>query len=116
MRLGPPGASSRRSDSYVKYGIPLTGKKNVAAGVAEAVKMAGGEAVKKYVTEAPKKGDIKKRKLTVGSDAMRQRFVKKDGSGRLVARTMDEDDDGKPIIKKKHKRSKIDDVLGDDTY
>jgi hypothetical protein len=83
--------------------------------VEDAVRMAGGEAVKKYVTEAPKKGDIKKRKFTVGAQSMRERFVKKDG-GKMIARKMDEDDDGKPIVKKKHKRSKIDDVLGDDTY
>src|SRR3977135_1915431 len=84
-------------------------------GVAEAVSMAGGAAIKKFVREAPLTG--KKRKLQAGANKLRQRMT--NSSSGIMARTLDEDDDGKPIESKKkpkHKRRKIDDVPGDDSY
>ena len=113
--------NSSRRDYYSKYAIPIhKGNKErvgeVAGGVAEAVKIAGGgQAIKKFARENPKPGE--KRKLRDEGGKFRQRFVKS-ASG-LITRALDEDDDGKLIAKKKskkHKRSKIDDVLGDDSY
>ena len=113
-------AGSSRRDNYSKYAIPIfRGNKErvgqAAQGVAEAVSMAGGAAVKKFVREAPLTG--KKRKLHAGANKLRQRMS--NSSTGVMARTLDEDDEGKPIEskkKRKHKRNKIDDVLGDDSY
>jgi hypothetical protein len=75
-----------------KYAIPLwRGIKNkivgASQGVAEAVSEAGGAAVKKFVKQVPKQG--LKRALEEG---------------------------GEKFKKKIHKRSRLDDALGDDTY
>ena len=116
---------SRRQDSYSKYAIPIfRGNKErvdtAAQGVAEAVATAGGTAIKKFVRENPKLGQ--KRKLQAGANKFRQRMT--NSSSGVLARTLDEDDRGNPIEKNvrkpskksKHKRNKIDDVLGDDSY
>src|SRR3977135_3374024 len=95
---------SNRRDAYSKYAIPIfRGNKEsvgqAAQGVAEAVSMAGGEAIKKFVREAPLTG--KKRKLHAGANKLRQRMT--NSSSGIMARTLDEDDDGKPIESKKSK-------------
>src|SRR5271154_1553235 len=96
---------SRRSDRYGSYGIPLYGKSK--QGVTEAVNAAAGGVIKKFVRDKPKK-DGKKR-LSAGSKKFRQRFTD-DG----VASMSESDDDTPPPPKHKRKRSRIDDVLGDD--
>jgi hypothetical protein len=112
-------ATSKRTDSYSKYAIPLIKHKTeTSKGVAEAVKMAGGQAVKKFAREPPTTD--KKRKLGPGAAHMQERFVKGKG-GKTYSKKLDEDDNGKPVGKKKsskkgHKRSAIDELLGDDTY
>jgi hypothetical protein len=91
-------------------------KSETSKGVAEAVKMAGGQAVKKFARESPTTD--KKRKLGPGAAHMQERFVKK--GGKTFIKKLDEDDNGRPVGKKKskkgHKRSAIDELLGDDTY
>ena len=108
--------NSSRKEVYHKYSIPLhrTPKERVGDGVAEAVKVAGGKAIQKFAKEGSKTGE--KRKLRDEGGKFRQRFV--EGTSGIIARAQDEDDNGKPIKRKvkKHKRSRIDDVLGDDTY
>ena len=107
--------NSSRKEVYHKYSIPLhrTPKERVGDGVAEAVKVAGGKAIHKFAKEGTKTGE--KRKLRDEGGKFRQRFVESPSG--IIARSLDEDDKGKPIRKsKKHKRSRIDDVLGDDTY
>ena len=112
-------ATSKRTDSYSKYAIPLIKHKTeTSKGVAEAVKMAGGQAVKKFAREPPIAD--KKRKFGPGAAHMQERFVKGKG-GKTYSKKLDEDDNGKPVGKKKsskkgHKRSAIDELLGDDTY
>src|SRR3981189_3931841 len=75
---------SRRQDgggafsAVGKYAIPIfRGIKekvgNAAQGVADAVKSAGGKAIKKFVREAPKVGV--KRALQKGSDKFREKFT-----------------------------------------
>ena len=108
---------SRKHDAYGKYAIPIfRGNKErvgvTSQGVAEAFATAGGAAIKKFVRESPKPGE--KRKLQAGANKLRQRMV--NSSSGIMTRTLDEDDEGKPIEskkKRKHKRSKIDDVLED---
>jgi hypothetical protein len=80
---------------FGKWAIPIWQSiKNkiigASQGVAEAAVEAGGSAVKKFIKEAPQQGF--KRAL----DASKEKFTKKMGNG--------------------HKRSKLDDALGDDTY
>jgi len=110
---------SSRNERYFKYSIPLhrTARERVGDGVEEAVKVAGGKAIQKYAHDNAKTGE--KRKIREEGTKNRQRFVNGGASG-IIARALDEDDDGKPIAAKpkpkKHKRSRIDDVLGDDTY
>ena len=111
---------SRKQDAYGKYAIPIfRGNKErvgvASQGVAEDVATAGGAAIKKFARESPKPGE--KRKLQAGANKLRQRMV--NSSSGIMTRTLDEDDEGKPIEskkKRKHKRSKTDDVLGDDSY
>src|SRR3977135_2050435 len=91
-------AGSNRRDGYSKYAIPIfRGNKErvgqAAQGVAEAVSMAGGEAMKKFVREAPLTG--KRRKLHVGANKLRQRMT--NSSSGMMASPLDEDDDGKRI-------------------
>src|SRR5271156_1585171 len=99
-----PMNSSRR-EQYHKYAIPLyrTAKERVGDGVAEAVKIAGGKAIQKFAKEDSKTGE--KRKLRDEGGKFRQRFVESPSS--IIARSLDEDDKGKPI-RKKHKRNRID--------
>src|SRR3981189_949682 len=121
---------SRRQDgggafsTVGKYAIPIfRGLKekvgNAAKGVAEAVKTAGGKAIRKFVREAPKVGV--KRALQKGSDKFREKFTGS-ASGIISSAVGDDDDDEdepkpqKAGGRKKHKRSKIDQVLGDDSY
>src|ERR1700727_512354 len=67
-------ATSKRTDSYSKYAIPLLKHKSeTSKGVAEAVKMAGGQAVKKFARESPTTD--KKRKIGPGAAHMQERFV-----------------------------------------
>ena len=107
-----------------KYAIPLKraggGQEYVgkaAGGIAEAVKMARSAAVNTFQRDSSKNDN--ERKYRGKSGASQQRFVKNSASG-LITRMMDQDDNGKPIKKKKksakHKRSKIDELLGDDSY
>ena len=78
--------------------------------------MAGGQAVKKFDREPPTTD--KKRKLGPGAAHIQERFVKK--GGKTFSRKLDEDDNGRLVGKRKskkgHKRSAIDELLGDDTY
>jgi len=114
--------ASRRQDgggafsTVGKYAIPIfrnvkekVGK--AAQGVADAVKSAGGKAIKKFVREAPKVGI--KRALEKGSNKFREKFT--GGASGVIASMVDDDDEEKESPKK-HKRSKIDEVLGDDSY
>ncbi len=117
-------ANSRRSDSYGRFSIPvINGSRvgSVAGGVAEAVKMAGGKAVKNFARENPKPEE--KRKLHAGANKFRERFM--ESSSGIIAKALDEDDNGKSITskkrkkttkKRKHKRSKIRDFLGDESF
>ena len=104
---------SRKIDNYRKFGIPIVRNRvGIAAeGVAEAVKAAGGKAIQKFVREPPPK-EGEERELKPGSNKFRQRFVGKGTS----SKSMNDGPKKKKKSKPKHKRSKIDDVLGDDSY
>jgi hypothetical protein len=107
---------SRRMDAYTRFGIPIVRNRvGIAAqGVEEAVKAAGGEAIKKFVREPPPK-DGEERELKAGSNKFRERFV--DTPKGVSTKSMDDVKKKKKKQRKaKHKRSKIDDVLGDDSY
>ena len=82
-------------------------------GVDEAVKIAGGKTIQKFVRETPKSEE--ERKLKAGAPELRQRFAD-DGKGGMTAKTMAIPKKKTKKKPKKHKRSKIDEVLGDDTY
>ena len=104
---------SRRADTYRKFGIPMyrNGAGVSAEGVEEAVKAAGGKVIKKFVRESP--NNEEKRILHSGAPELRTRFAdSKDG---MTSKTMAIPKKKKKKTKK-HKRSKIDDVLGDDSY
>src|SRR3981189_3108805 len=127
LRVGSRRQDGGGSFSTVgKYAIPIfRGLKekvgNAAKGVAEAVKTAGGKSIKKLVREAPKVGV--KRALQKGSDKFREKFT--GSASGIVSSALgdiggdDDEDEPKPQKaggRKKHKRSKIDQVLGDDSY
>ena len=110
--------ASRKQDRYTSYGIPLYGKTKI--GVEEAVNAAAGGTIKKFVREHPKAG--KRHKLKAGSKKLQQRFTD-DGVASMGPSESETDDDEKPKRKRKkkvtnhkRKRSRIDDVLGDDSY
>src|SRR5271156_6623185 len=130
---GPQSGGSLKVQPYRKgygprYAIPLKrggrGQEYVgkaAGGIAEAVKMAGSAAAVNTFQRDSSKNDGE-RKYRGKTGASQQRFVKNSASG-LITRTQDQDDNGKPNKKKpntkksvKHKRSKIDELLGDDSY
>ena len=130
----PQAGGSIRTHSYRKgstprYAIPLNrgagGREYVgkaAGGIAEAVKMAGSEAVKSFERDSVKSDEDRKFAGVSGAGKSQQRFVKNSAGG-MIARSMDEDDKGKRFKrknnsnkKKKHKRSKIDELLGDNSY
>ena len=81
-------------------------------GVDEAVKAAGGKVIKKFVRESP--NSEQERTLRSGAPELTPRFADTK-SGGLTAKTMAIPKKKKKKTKK-HKRSKIDDVLGDDSY
>jgi hypothetical protein len=111
---------SRRMDAYTRFGIPIHRNRvgQAAQGVAEAVKAAGGESIKKFVREAPPK-DGEERELKAGSNKFKQMFVDKPKGG-VGVKSMDDIKIKKKTKKKqrkaKHRRSAVDDVLGDDSY
>ena len=128
----PQTGGSIKVQSYRKgygprYAIPIKraagGREYVgkaAGGIAEAVKMAGSTAVKTFQRDSVKSDGEREFRGVNGGGKSRQRFVKNSAGG-LITRTMDEDDNGRPIKKKsnkkrKHKRSKIDELLGDNSY
>ncbi len=114
MGGGKMRPTSRRSDSYVRYAIPLIPNRTAAvkkavAGASEAVRMAGGKAVAKFVHDKNNKpGPVSKEGK---SDGVRERFTKS-ASGAIGVEAAK----SKKPKKKKHKRSRIDELLGDDSY
>ena len=117
MGQGSLRVASRRQDRYGKYAIPVyrgqVGK--TTQGVAEAVNAAAGGTIKKFVREKPPKAG-KRRKLKAGSNKFRQVFTRKGGVESMDESADSTDDDEPKKRKHKRKRSRIDDVLGDDSY
>ena len=132
---------SRRQDgggafsSIGKYAIPIFRNikekvSSAAGGVADAIKSAGGKAIKKFVREAPKIGV--KRALHAGSTKFRQKLA--GSASGIISKAMDDEPEeksreGEEMMetqsgsgwggkggKKRHKRSRIDEVLGHDSY
>ena len=133
---------SRRQDgggafsSIGKYAIPIfrniKEKASTAArGVADAIKTAGGKAIKKFVREAPKVGV--KRALQAGSTKFRQKFA--GAAEGIVSKALNDEPEEKVREgeemgggeqtgsgwggggkRKRHKRSRVDEVLGNDSY
>ena len=117
--------SSNRRDSYRKYAIPIIrGMKErvgrAVEGVAKAVSAAGGA---RYVSEPSKVGQ--KRKLFAGSGKLRHTLS--DSATGIIGKSLaplnnDVDKTSKKKKKKKknknckHKRSRIAEVLGDDSF
>jgi hypothetical protein len=116
-------ASSRRSDSFGRESIPVfKGSRmgGVAGGVADAVRLAGGQAVNNYVRDNPKPDQ--KRKYHAGANAFRERYS--DSASGIIAKAMGDGGGGEgPSTPKKekkksskHKRSKISSFLGDESF
>src|SRR5204863_6805252 len=105
------------------YSIPIVrGKREqmgrAAQGIKEAVLMAGGKAVKQF---ARAKGGADGEPTKIDPNQLRQTLANSGTS--LIAKTLttpksssSSSSKKKNKITKKHKRSKIDDVLGDDHY
>jgi len=117
-------AGSRRGDSYTKYSIPvIKGSRvgSVAGGVAEAVKVAGGAAIKSFARENP--NPDQKRMMHAGANKFRESF-QPSASGIIAKAMNDHSEDNKSksrkskkSSKKKHKRkSKINNFLGDESF
>jgi hypothetical protein len=118
-------AGSRRGDSYTKFSIPVIKGSHVgsvAGGVAEAVKLAGGAAIKSFARENPKPDQ--KRKMHAGANKFRESFSQSASGMISKALGVVADGDDKPSAskkkksaKKKHKRkSKIITFLGDESF
>ena len=100
-------------DSHRNYAVPIIrGKRErvgrAAQGIEDAVKMADGRAIQRFERPTPAKA----------GEAIKVDFNQPNlGSTKgLIAKALASNDKKKSKKKRKHKRNKIDDVLGDDSY
>ena len=119
--------SGRRNDTHHSYAIPIIrGKGNTervgraAEGIAEAVKMAGGKAVAQFSRKVTKAGEATEHDGNLRPTLMDSGtgiIAKVLATSKSTASTPSKKKNVKKSAKKrKHKRNKIDDVLGDDSY